>query len=712
MEPTLEGLGATRVGHLRDYWRIVWQGRYTVLTIMFLIVALAVLKVVLATPVYRATASVEIKPEARSILPGQQQWLGAESRSWVAEEMYFNTQLEILKSRDLAERVFRRLGLSDHPRYAELADPVGAFAASVRVSPRVNTRLVEVSVLGPDPAESRDWVNEIVETYVQRNVDEAVSSFDAIMDEIRQSMTAFRTDLNAADSRRLEVTGEGELLVPEDQQEILKANLDAYNRQLTQTDVEIGTMQAELDSLQRLRDQGGDLLSLPRFSNDEAVRRLRADRETISRALSALEASGKRNQHPEYVSKRRELQEVDASLDERIDRLSGELRAAYRQGVLARANLRNNIEATEQELYQLQLAASEYDILKTDAESKRRVYDVVAETTEQLRIGAQLIAMNNNVAVLDAATLPRVPISPRKFLTIGFGLFVGTLLGIGAVLFLDYLDNTIRTPDDVEHHLGLNVLAIVPRYRDIQDHAVREAYQSLRTSVLFSSQNLEKRVLLFTSAGPQEGKSSTVNHVARALASAGDRVVVIDCDLRRPTVDKHLNLSRVPGLTNYLVEGKDDAIEPYVHSTEFPNLEAIPAGAIPPNPAELVGTARFRNLIANLKEKYDWVVIDSPPVANLADTVVLASIAEMLVMVIKHNQNDRDQIRRCLKRLRDVHGEIAGAVLNAMVERSAYGYYYNYEYGPQEPKRGRRSRRSGGGGDSKKGDRDSSRVAL
>jgi capsular exopolysaccharide synthesis family protein len=297
-------------------------------------------------------------------------------------------------------------------------------------------------------------------------------------------------------------------------------------------------------------------------------------------------------------------------------------------------------------------------------------------------MSAALMAQNNNVAVLDDALVPTSPVRPRKLMILAFGGFLGFVLGVGAVLFLDYLDNTIRTPEDVENSLGLNVLAIVPRFRGASANAVREAYQSLRTSILFSSRDLDHRVLLMTSAGPQEGKSSTVKNLAVSLAASGDRVVVVDCDLRRPTQHKQFEVPREPGLTNYLLSRDPDTdYRVFTRPTKTASLVVLPCGPVPPNPTDLIGSPTFRKLLAKLRDDFDWVVIDSPPVASIADTIVLASLVDLLVLVIKHNQNDRELIRRSLKRLSDVDVRVAGAVLNSMEMTGSYGSYYTaYDY--------------------------------
>ncbi len=697
--------------HLRDYWKIIRRGRTTLLAIFVLVVGLTLLRVTLATPIYRATAVIEIKPEARRIMPGEQQWVGVQSGSWIAEDKYFNTQLEVIRSRDVAERTFRRLHLERHPLFEKLKDPIGAFAGRVEVKPKIETRLVFVTLSGPDPKEVTEWVNTLADVFVKRNVSQALESFNGIMDEIKRGLDTSRGNIEQANTKRLEIAAEEELFVPENQKEILKKRLETYNEQLSAAHVEIGSLGAELVSLAKIRTDGGDITTLPRCSQDLVVQDLNGQKLEVERDLERL-AAEKKPRHPEYVAKERDLQKIKQRLIEQIDRVAEKLQTQYQLKVDEGKFLQKGIRSTEEEAYRVEQASSLYGISKNDAEAKRKVYDVVAETMERLTVSAQLVTMNNNLSILDKAIEPRRPSEPRKRLALLFGSVLGLFLGIGAVLFLDYLDNTVRTPDDIEQYLGMGVLAIVPKRKDANSHAVREAFQSLRTSILFSSQNRERKILLISSAGPQEGKSSTAASLARALASAGDRVIVVDCDLRRPTQHNHMGVPREPGLTNYLLDGKGDDLELFVHSTEIPTLKVLTCGPIPPNPPEIIGGAKFHALLQELKRSYDWVVLDSPPVMNLADAVVLASVAELVALVIKHNENDRDLIRRSIKQLRGINANLIGAVLNQVdLDRGHYGdYYYGGYYYEEGERKTRRSRSRSGGSDV--GSRPSDRVAL
>lgn len=689
--------------HFLEVWRVLWNGRYTILSVLAFVVGIAFLRVSFAKPIYEAQATIEIKPEGRRILPGQEQGLGAEGGGWLSEEKYFATQMEVIGSRDVAERAFRQLRLEKSPAFAKATDAVAAFQGLVKVHPKVNTRLVIVTMRGGDPAETRDWVNAVVDVYVKRNVDVATASFHAITDEIEKGLSRFRGDLGQADLLRMRSAADQELFIPENQQDMLRQRLQAYSDGLTKVNVDIASLGAEISSLEKIRAAKGDVLVIPRFGQDPDLQFLNTQRMGLEREMERLSAE-KKARHPDILSKALELQKVQERIDDQIAAIEGKLRSQYEIAQSNASYLTERIRGTEENAYQVKRKSSEYEIQKTDSEAKRKVYDIVAETVQRLTIGAQLIAMNNNIVVLDRAIAPRWPVAPRPVLSMAVGALLGLLAGIGLVLFMDYLDNTIRSPEDIEQYLGLSMLGILPKFKEADSASAREAFQSLRTSVLFSSHNRERRVLVLTSSGPQEGKSSTIAFLARTLAGSGDRVVVVDCDLRRPTQHVHHGLNREPGATNLLVDRNAGAYAQYLQSTGIPTLKIMTCGPIPPNPPDLIGSPQFRNLLADLRRDFDWVLVDSPPVAGLADAIVLATLADMVAFVIKHNHNDRQLIRRCLKQLRDVNAQVIGAILNGVDLGKAYhkNYYYaGYHYASEAEQPAGRKRRARSGGDQK-----------
>jgi len=358
--------------------------------------------------------------------------------------------------------------------------------------------------------------------------------------------------------------------------------------------------------------------------------------------------------------------------------------------------LRREIEAVQDSSLRVSRAESVYEGARTKAETNRRILDLIYKTMNEIQVGLSMLS--NNVSVLDDATIPRYPIKPRKKLNLLIGAVLGLFMGVAAAFFLDYLDNTFRTPEDVEKYLSLAVLGVIPKISGddkLRHRTYREAYQSLRTSIIFSSKNRQRRVVLFTSTGPQEGKSSTVANLGRTLAAAGDKVLIVDCDLRRPTQHLIHGMERDHGVTNYLAAPIDSTDwSGYIKDGAPASLNVLTCGPIPPSPPELLSSERFTDLVAGLRDAYDWVLIDSPPATSLADATQLASVSDMLVLVIQHNTTDRDVTIKTLQRLRAVNPAVAGAVLNNVDLDRAYhkDYYYAGYYFDDGEKRPRKKR--------------------
>jgi capsular exopolysaccharide synthesis family protein len=676
-----------REAHLRDYWRIVWQGRWTVVGVFFLVVGAVAVWTFLQTPVYRATATVEIQPKSRRLLTSQDMsGMGAAGLGWFAEEKYHNTQVEILKSRDVSQRVVDLLDLEEHPRFESSADAVDDFRNLIQVDPRRETGLIEISIEGENPDEIARWVNAVSQAYVDRNLEQAQGNLQQAIDAVGKQLVGLQDELSEAEDVRLDKLQETEIFDSEGQTEIVRQNLQKYNTELTQVLIEINRLGETLEQARTFRASGGDIMGLRELADDPTLQELQIQRVQVERTLESAKAE-LRPGHPHYDALRKELATVEQRIDGRMGSIIDGLEKQREQSRRHESYLREQIARAERFSLDLAKATSSYNIIKTESDVKKQILDLITQTTTELQLGAELI--NNNVVVLDPAVQPLFPIKPRKRINLMIGAMFGLFLGVAAVFFLDYLDNTIRTSEDVERWLGLTVLGVVPKMQDkgLTQRAIREAYQSLRTSVIFSSKNRSRRIVLITSNGPREGKSSTVANLARTLAAGGDRVMVMDCDLRRPTQHLAHGLERDHGLTNYLAAPMDETDwEQYVKTGERPNLHVLSCGPIPPSPPELLGSDRMKELLAVLRERYDWVLIDSPPAASLTDASILASLSDMVVLVIQHNRTDRDLAIKTVQTLRSANDNLVGAVLNNVdIDRAHHkdyyfaGYYYYTE---------------------------------
>ncbi len=672
--------------HLRDYWKVIWRGRWTVSSIFIIVFLTVAIGTFIQTPVYRAIATVEIQPEARRIFQGQEAAsIGAQAYGWLAGEKYHNTQLGIIKSRNVAERAFNRLDLKDLPAYKELKDPVEVFRRKIKIESREDTGIVEIRMEGTKPKQITEWVNTVAEEYVKRNVDIAVEGINKIVDEMIKSIAPLKQQLSEAQMGRFNVAMQEQILVPEKQKDIINNKLTSYNEELAQAQIKLAKLKGTISSIADIEKNDGDFMTLPEIAEDKTIQDLSKTRINIEQEIEKLKISLKPG-HPQLRQKSSELEKIKEKISNQIETIIAKTRKEYELELENEKYLKNQIKETEEEAFRVGQATLKYDAAKTEEETKKRIYDAIIERMNQFSLSAQLIP--NNIVILDKAIVPQNPIKPRKMINLAAGILLGLMLGIGTIFFLDYLDNSIKSTEDIEQYLKLNLLSIVPKYKDISSHAVKESLQTLRTSLIFSSNQRKKKVLLVTSAGPKEGKSSTLVNLAKVMTSAGDKVAIIDCDLRRPTIHSFLNLDREHGLTNYLASLNAEDYSLFMKNAENPNLSVMTCGPIPPNPPELFSQERFLNLLNELRRDFDWIFLDSPPVVSLSDSIILSSISDMVALVIRHNENDKELIKRSIYQIKQVNGNIVGAILNSVdIEKAYYkdyyyaGYYYYQEDG-------------------------------
>lgn len=691
---------ALREAHLRDYWKIVWQGRWTVVAIFLLVVGVTAVWTFLQTPVYRATAVVEVQPQARQLTSGSDiSGLGSAGYGWFAENKYHNTQVEIIRSRSVAQEAVDRLGLRSHPMFAEASDPVAAFRGMIQVVPRRETGLIEISISGAKKDEITQWVNAVSDAYVNRNIRLATEKMEKAAALVEKQFQELQQSVIAAEEQRLELLEETEIFDSEGQEEIIRDQLKTYNTELNKVRIELSQLEGTLGRIRQMNARGADLSTLPELADDAQLKELQRSKNELQRQLEAAQVELRPN-HPRVEEFRNQLASVEQRMQERTSEFVGTIQTRYDLAKRKEGFLETQIADVRTFSLEVARESSKVGVVQSEAETRKRIFDLIAKTMNEIQVSAQLLT--NNVQVLDDAVPPLYPVKPRKKLNLAIGGMLGLFLGIAGAFFLDYLDNTFRTPDDVEKFLGTAVLGVIPKLGDeegTEARAVKEAYQSLRTSVIFASKNRQRKVVLLTSTGPQEGKSSTTANLARALAAAGDRVIVVDCDLRRPTQHLVHQLDRDSGVTNYLAAADGEADwRVYVKPVGPGQLDVLTSGPIPPNAPELLGSERFTRLIGELRAGYDWVLIDSPPAATLADTTLLASLVDMIVLVVQHNRTDRDLVVKTLRRLHGVNPAVAGAVLNNVdIDRTYHkDYYYAGYYYYGEDEEGKKSRRRSG----------------
>ena len=395
--------------------------------------------------------------------------------------------------------------------------------------------------------------------------------------------------------------------------------------------------------------------------------------------------------HPEMKKVATAIESTQARLTGEIGKVVQSVRSEYQSALAQENSLTQALNQQKGEAMSMNRKAISYGVLARDVESSKQIYDSLMQRAKETGVAGEL--KTSNIRVVDAAERPRGPVTPNTRRNLMLGLMGALMLACGLVFFFEYLDNRIKTPDDIKAHLGLPSLGLLPRLHEKSLNGAyplisngvpanfAEAFRSLRTNVLFSTAQEGSKSVVVTSTGPGEGKSMVVGNMAVGLAQSGQRVLLIDADMRKPKAHEMFGVDQEPGLSNLLV-GQSKASEA-VRKTSIPGLWILPAGRTPPNPAELVGSVRFRDFLASLKDHFDWVLIDSPPVMAVTDASLIAHHASAVLFVVGAEMTSRHAAARALDQLEQVQARFAGAVLNRVdLERNPFYYsqYYRREY--------------------------------
>lgn len=368
------------------------------------------------------------------------------------------------------------------------------------------------------------------------------------------------------------------------------------------------------------------------------------------------------------------------------------MRNEYRLAQAREESLKRALEEQKGASLEMNKKAIQYGVLQRQAESSRNIYDLLVKRFKETSLTEEM--KTGNIRIVDKAEVPKEPVKPKKGLSMLLAAIVGLMGGVGLAFFVEHLDNSIKLPDEVKDELGMAYLGPVPDFPKeaavpgvepelVLLHSPKstasESFRGIRTAVLFSSADVPPQVLLITSAGPGEGKSLVASNLAVTLALAGAKVLLIDCDLRKPRIHKLFGIGREKGLMSVLV-GSAEISESIASLSAIPGLDILPCGPIPPNPAEIVGSKKLRNLIEGLKSQYQHILIDSPPVTAVTDALLLSQAVDSTILVIRYGITPKPIVINGLEQLRSVNAHILGAVLNGIRTGKDSYYYYQYYY--------------------------------
>ncbi len=712
---------------LRDYLRVLIKRIWIVVGTLAIVFGATLIATLRATPIYDAMGSIAInKPD-----PMLTNLRDGNNTMDYYDPTDLDTEVRILRSDLLALQVIKQLNLDRLPEFGGHGGPtssslemttdtlqpdseranllLGAFKGSLRVLLEPNTRIIDVHFRSPNKELSARVVNTLANTYIEQNFKTRFESTMQASDWLSRQLVDLQMKVETSQEKLVKYQKEHQILGIDEKQNITTAKLDELNKELTIAESE----RMEKESIYQLA-AAGDTESAAAVANGAAQNKDFANTSGLLDKLQAQKADLQIQSaqlgtqfgpaYPKISQINNQLHEIDAQIQAEMKKVAGRLRGDYLASLQRENMLRAAFEQQKQQENKLNESSIEYSLLKRDFETNRTLYEGLLQKLKEAGVTAGL--RSNNIREVDVARTPGGPAEPNIPRNLGFAFVLGLTSGIGLAFLLEGIDNTVRTPEQAQAISGLPSLGMIPLgsknnaesgakagpglmvaaskeaveliTQSRPQSQMAESYRALRTSLLLTSLGAPPKTILITSALPREGKTTTSINTAIVLAQKGVRVLLIDADLRRPSIHKTLGMGPRVGLSNVLTGGAT-LQQATMRSPVLPNLYVLPAGTPPPNPAELMASVQMNDMLTQLRDQYDHIVVDTPPTLSVTDAVVLSTRADAVVLVIRSAQTTKPALRRARDILAQVNARVSGVLLNA-VNLDSPDYYYYYEY--------------------------------
>lgn len=710
---------------LLDLWRILVKRRWTIISFFIIVVSAVVTATMLTTPLYRSSLTLQIEKEpvkvveAGNVIP---------TESGGDDSDFYQTQYELLESRSLVKRVVEQLELDQNPAFVGVQKPapwsalirwaraqvdwnqedttgnssrpdlVPQFLEALSVEPVRNSRLVKVHFESPNPQLATQVVNTYADTFINMNLERRFDASSYAKEWLEDQISQTKAKLEESERQLLEFARREEIINVDDRQHISAHKLEQVTEALSRAQ----ERRIEAEAAYRQMQSAG--ASLPQILESEVI-------EEFKTLQASLEAEYQENLRlykpafPRMQALRTRIQQIDARINAEIGNIRGSLRAQYEAALANEQLVQAQMEEVKGEVMTAQNRSIQYNIFKREVDTNRQLYDGLLQRYKEVGVAGGV--GTNNISVIDWAEAPRRPFKPNLQVNMMLAMVLGLMGGIALAFLFEHLDDTIKQPEDLERVVGIPVLGIIPTVKEARGQqegeslamaahrdprsAFAEAYRSVRTALQFSTPEGPPRVLSVTSSVAGEGKSTTSLSLAIHFAQAGKQTLLIDTDLRNPSLHRNLGLDNDAGLTNYLA-GAAKPVDIARPINQIPHLFVISTGPLPPNPAELLSTPKMVSLLNNAAEKFDQVILDCPPVLGLADALILGNMSGGTLLVVEAGTTRRGHVQGSLKRLRSARTRVIGGLLAKLSSQSnAYGYqqsyYYYYGQGSGDQKR-------------------------
>jgi succinoglycan biosynthesis transport protein ExoP len=722
--------------NLRDYWKVIRKRQWIIVAFFLIVLITTAIGTFTMKPVYRGTTTIQINKENPQIVDFKEIFAVN-----TVDMDYYQTQYKILESRNLARRVIHSLNLAEHPQFLpepetpfqkwksnilnsisgfftssdDGASPsdkdssesrketalINQFLGRLKIEPIRNSRLVKIHFDSTYPELSSQVSNTLAATYIQQNLETRFIATQQAKEWLTGQLDDLKAKVERADEALQAFGSKHDIISLEEKENVTVQRLTELNEALTKAESERMAKEALYKQTKELNFD-----ALPSILENKLIMDLKQAYIQLEAQYMKLSETYK-PEYPEMVRVKQQMQTIQKRLDAETNKIITGIKNDYESSLRKETLIRQAFNQQKARVQKMNEKAIQYNILKREADTNKELYKGLLQRMKEAGVSAGIMA--SNIQVVDQAELPTGPYKPNKRLNLLLAAVVGLFLGVGIAFFFEYLDNTVKTPEDVEQLIRLPSFGMVPeisheRRKRLESRSsypvelithghpksmLSEAYRNIRTSILLSFSEKPPKKIIITSPNPAEGKTTTVINTAIALSQTGAKVVIIDADMRKPRIHNIFSEEDGIGLSNFL-SGRGD-LGSIIKKTEIPNLFYIPSGPIPPNPSELISSNLFKSMMQSLGDGFDHIVLDSPPVLGFADSIILSTNVEGVILVTLGGKTPRETLQRAKEVLYQVNAKILGVVINRVnIQRSEYGYYYyryQYYYGKEGKKK-------------------------
>lgn len=754
--------------YLRRAWRAMRKRKLLIFVIAIIVTSVVTVEMFRSKSIFQAATTVDIGKENKmTVRSGDVVIQTDESDDMYNVATAMKTKIRLIQSRPLLEDVVANLKLDQNPNFldvtskrsipdaiknigdnfrghnkppapaatpvtsvaesdgetsrsreekARLSPYVDVLAGNLNVEPLPDTRMLVISFTHTDPGLAAEIADNVAQVFIQRSFENKTEKFTNASDWLDRSTRELKAKVEQAEQALANYSRDHNIFSNDEKNSLAIDKLSRLYDQSTRASTERMLKESLYQEV-----RAGRVAQLPEAFSDAKLGELQKRLGELTTTSAQLDVTyGPKN--PKVAEVKQQMAAIQQQIDESRTSLEERLRADYERAVRDETSLKMALEQAKAEASQQNQAAIQYNILRQEVETNTALYKDFLQKTSQSKI--ERAEQHNSMKIIDPSQVPVAPIGPNRIRTIMIGFFISLVAGVGLAFMLEYLDNTVKTVEDVTRYTQLPALSVIPAIssrksrmlasgngkkkvisgmnlaegRRTDAHqlvtldsrsSIAEAYRVLRTSVLLSSVDNPPKKILITSGQPGEGKTTTVINTAISLAQLGSSVLIVDCDLRKPSVHKVLGVDQSRGLSTYL-SGKIDLVD-VMQKLTIPNLWVLPCGPIPPNPSEMISSAKMKDMLRVLSESFDHIIIDSPPLLKVTDPVILSTLVDGVVLVVHGGKSTRDVVRRTRQELSIAGAKIFGVVLNNVdLEAEGYdGYYESYSDYGQESARAR-----------------------